>query len=118
VTFSVGLLARSLFYELAKFGGPPGWLVGAAVAGGTTVAMGRAATTWFDRGERLSGEALRRLSRSTTEGLIGRLSRGGRRQAPSRTILEAEVAQALAEMAPDPGTGVAEETPGDRTGEG
>ena len=103
-TFGIGLLARSLFYELIKFGGPPGWLVGAAVAGGTTVAMGRAAIAWFDRGEKLSGESLRRLSRSTTEGLIGRLGSGGRRRAPSRTALQGEVELALAEMTPEAGT--------------
>jgi GTP-binding protein Era len=100
-TFGIGLLARSLFYELTKFGGPPGWLVGAAVAGGTTVAMGRAATTWFERGEKLSGETLRRLSRATTEGLIGRLARSGRRRAPGRSVLLGEVEQALAEMTPE-----------------
>jgi GTP-binding protein Era len=100
-TFGIGLLARSLFYELIKFGGPPGWLVGAAVAGGTTVAMGRAAVVWFDRGEKMSGETLRRLSRTTTEGLIGRLSRSGRKRAPSRKVLEGEVQQALAEISPE-----------------
>jgi GTP-binding protein Era len=102
-TFGIGLLARSLFYELTKLGGPPGWLVGAAVAGGTTVAMGRAAIAWFERGERLSGETLRRLSRSTTEGLIGRLGRSSRRRAPGRSVLQGEVEQALAEMDPDGG---------------
>jgi len=101
-TFGIGLLARSLFYELAKFGGPPGWLVGAAVAGGTTVAMGRAATVWFERGEKLSGETLRRLSRSTSEGLIGRLGRGGRRRAPGRSAVHDEVEQALSEMEQEP----------------
>jgi GTP-binding protein Era len=100
-TFGIGLLARSLFYELTKFGGPPGWLVGAAVAGGTTVAMGRAATVWFERGEKVSGDTLRRLSQATTKGLIGRLGRRDRR-VPGRGTLKAEVEQALAEMAPEP----------------
>lgn len=103
-TFGIGLLARSLFYELTKFGGPPGWLVGAAVAGGTTVAMGRAAIAWFERGEKLSGETLRRLSRATTEALVGRLGRGGRRRAPGRNVLQSEVQQALTEMTSEAGT--------------
>ncbi len=101
-TFGMGLLARSLFYELTKFGGPPAWLVAAAVAGGTTVAMGRAAAVWFERGEKLSGETLQRLSRSTTEGLIGRLGQRGRR-APSRSVVQDDVRQALAEMEPEAG---------------
>jgi GTP-binding protein Era len=104
-TFGIGLLARSLFYELAKFGGPPGWLVGAAVAGGTTVAMGRAAAVWFERGEKMSGETLRRLSRVTTEGLIGRLGRRSRRRAPGRDALRGEVELALGEMTPAPEAG-------------
>ena len=100
-TFGIGLLARSLFYELTKFGGPPGWLVGAAVAGGTTVAMGRAAAAWFGHGEKMSGETLRQISRTTSEGLMGRLGRGGRTRAPSRKAFEGEVQQALAEISPD-----------------
>ena len=99
-TFGIGFLARSLFYELAKFGGPPGWLVAAGVAAGTTAALGRAAVLWFERGERLSADRLKRLSRATTEGLIGRLG-GGRRRAPSRSALQGDVQVALAEMEPE-----------------
>lgn len=96
-TFGIGFLARSLFYELSKFGGPPGWLVSAGVAAGTTLALGRAATVWFERGERMSGEALQRLSRSTSSGLMQRLG-SGRRRAPRRAELQSEVESALADM--------------------
>lgn len=99
-TFGIGFLARSLFYELTKFGGPPGWLVAAGVAAGTTAALGRGAVLWFERGERLSAETLQRLSRSTTDGLIGRLGRG-RWRAPSRRVLQDDVQIALAEIEPE-----------------
>jgi len=99
-TFGIGFLARSLFYELTKFSGPPGWLVAAGVAAGTTAALGRAAVLWFERGERLSAERLQRLSRTTTEGLIGKLGHG-RRRTPSRRALQGDVEVALAEMAPE-----------------
>lgn len=96
-TFGVGFLARSLFYELSKFGGPPGWLVSAGVAAGTTLALGRAAAVWFERGERMSGETLRRLSQATSGGLMKRLG-AGRRRAPRRAELQSEVESALADM--------------------
>ena len=96
-TFGIGFLARSLFYELSKFGGPPGWLVSAGVAAGTTLALGRAATVWFERGERMSGEALQRLSRSTAGGLMKRLG-SGRRRAPGRAELQSKVESALVDM--------------------
>ncbi|MDZ4158533.1 MAG: GTPase, partial [Anaerolineaceae bacterium] len=36
-TFGLGLLGRSIFYQLSKFGGPPGWLLASAIAASTTV---------------------------------------------------------------------------------
>lgn len=99
-TFGLGLLARSLFYELGKFGGPPGWLLGAAVAAGTTVAMGYAAAAWFDRGERLSRDSMRHVSLLVSQGLIDRLRNLGRHR-PKRITLQRQVTQALEEIAPD-----------------
>lgn len=98
-TFGLGLIGRSLFYELIKFGGPPGWLVAAAVASGTTVAMGAAAAAWFDRGERLSREAVGRISRSVSQSLIERLRGLGRRR-PQRITLRQQVEQALEDLPP------------------
>jgi GTP-binding protein Era len=97
--FGLGILGRTLFYELAKFGGPPAWLVAAAVAGGTTIAMGTAAAVWFDRGERLSGEATGRIARSVTQGLVGRLLPLGKRT-PKRITLRQQVDEALKDISP------------------
>jgi GTP-binding protein Era len=97
-TFGLGVLGRTLFYELSKFGGPPAWLVAAGVAAGTTMAMGTAAAVWFDRGERLSGEAIGRIARSVTRGIVGRLAPLGRRR-PTRITLRQQVDEALQEVA-------------------
>ncbi len=95
-TLGVGLLGRTLFHELAKLSGPPGWLVAAAVAAGTTSALGAAASAWFSKGERLSQDRIRRLSESVSQSLVMRL---GRRR-PRRQELERQVRIVLEETPP------------------
>jgi GTP-binding protein Era len=97
VTFGLGVLGRTVFYELSKFGGPPGWLVAAAVASGTTAAMGYAAAVWFERGERLSSDALGRIARAISGVVVERLKSLGRRR-PGRLTLRQQVNQALGEL--------------------
>lgn len=101
-TFGLGLLGRSLFYELSKFGGPPGWLVAGAVAAGTTVAMGVGAAAWFARGERLSREQMQRVARTIGREVIDRLRAAGRRPL-KRIVLQEEVGGALGEALPPSG---------------
>jgi small GTP-binding protein len=62
--FSLGLgfIGRTLFYELSKLGGPPGWLVAAGVASGVTVAMGYAVARWFESGTKVPLRSLRKIS--------------------------------------------------------
>jgi uncharacterized protein (DUF697 family) len=97
LTFGLGFLGRTLFYELSKLGGPPGWLVSAAVAAGTTAAIGYAVMIWFERGIKLSNESIKRISGIVGEVLIERLrALGGRR--PSRVKLQDRVRQALEEI--------------------
>jgi GTP-binding protein Era len=98
-TFGLGIVGRTVFYELSKFGGPPAWLVAAAVAGGTTIAMGSAAAAWFDRGERLSGEAMGSIARTVTQGIVGRLLPLGKRK-PKRITLREQVDEALKDISP------------------
>jgi GTP-binding protein Era len=101
--FGVGMLGRTLFYEVSKLGGPPGWLVAAAVAAGTTVAMGYASAVWFDRGERLSGEALARIARAVSQEVIDRLRGLGKRR-PGRITLRQRVSEALEELSASEGS--------------
>jgi len=94
-TFGLGLLGRTLFLELSKLGGPPGWLLAAAIASSTTVVMGRAAALWFERGERARASDLRAESRALTKRVLDALKKLGRR--PKREVLRREIEQALPE---------------------
>ncbi len=67
VSFGLGFLGRTVFYELSKLGGLPGWVLSAAVAVSMTVVMGYAAVIWFERGQRLSNESIQALSRQLTK---------------------------------------------------
>jgi small GTP-binding protein len=99
-TFGAAVLGRTLFYELSKFGGPPGWLVSAGVAVGTTAALGYASAVWFERGARLAPEDIRKIARATSESVVDRLKDLGRRR-PKRVTLKERIDQALQDL-PEP----------------
>lgn len=96
-SLGMGVLGRTLFYEISKLGGPPGWLVAAGVAASTTVAMGYAAAIWFEQGERLSRQALGRISRAVSEMLVERLRNIGRKK-PAKGDLQERLRQALEDL--------------------
>ena len=100
VTFGLGFLGRTLFQELSKLGGPPGWLLAAAIAASTTVVIGRAAAVWFERGERANASDLRAESRSLAKGMLQSLKRLGRLR-PHREAVRREVEAALPEAPPN-----------------
>jgi small GTP-binding protein len=100
-TFGLGLLGRTLFLELSKLGGPPGWLLAAAIATSTTVVMGRSAALWFERGERPKAAELRAESRSLAKTILESLKTLGRRK-PMRDVLQREVESALPETPSGP----------------
>jgi hypothetical protein len=79
-----------------RLGGPPGWLVAAAVAAGTTTALGYGAQAWFERGERLSRERLASLSRQVGERVARDLTSLGSRR-PGRITIEQRVEKTLAQ---------------------
>ena len=97
VTFGLGFLGRTLFQELSKLGGPPGWVLAAAIASSTTVVMGRAAAAWFERGERAKASDLRADSRGLAKRILQSLKKLGRRR-PQREIVEREVEAALSDV--------------------
>lgn len=94
VTFGLGFLGRTLFQELSKLGGPPGWLLSAAIASSTTVVMGYAAIVWFERGEKLTGESLAGLTKALTGTLINALKGLGSRK-PEKASLEQRLRETL-----------------------
>lgn len=97
VAFGIGFLGRTLFYELSRLGGIPGWVLAAAVASSTTVAMGYAAVRWFEKGERLSSEALKKLAGQVTQSLTGGLRGLGNRK-PARKVLQQQIEKSLGEI--------------------
>ncbi len=104
-TFGLGFLGRTLFQELSKLGGLPGWLLSSAIASSTTVVLGYAAVRWFDKGERLSREALKNLTQGMTTFMLDTLKNLGKRR-PGRQGLQQRIAESLEEspMAETPET--------------
>jgi small GTP-binding protein len=93
-TFGLGFLGRTLFQELSKLGGLPGWLLSAAIASSTTVVMGYAAVRWFEKGEKLSTEALKKLTQGMTATLLDTLKSFGKRK-PGQKGLRERITQSL-----------------------
>ena len=93
-TFGMGFLGRTLFQEFSKLGGLPGWLLSAAIASSTTVVMGYAAVRWFEKGEKLSTEALKKLTQGMTTSLLETLKGLGNRK-PGPKGLRERITQSL-----------------------
>ena len=93
-TFGLAFLGRTLFQELSKLGGLPGWLLSAAIASSTTVVMGYAAVRWFETGEKLSTEALKKLTQVMTAYLLDTLKGLGKRK-PGQKGLRERITQSL-----------------------
>jgi len=92
--FGLGFLGRSLFQQLSKLGGLPGWLLSAAIASSTTVVMGYAAVRWFETGQKLSAEALKKLTQGLTTTLLETLKSLGKRK-PGQKRLRERITQTL-----------------------
>jgi GTPase len=90
----MGFLGRSLFQQLSKLGGPPGWAVSAAVAAGTTVVIGYSAVLWFERGEPLTRGAFQRIAATVSQHVMESLRNLGRRR-PSRRTLSERIREAV-----------------------
>ncbi|MBN1303419.1 MAG: DUF697 domain-containing protein, partial [Anaerolineales bacterium] len=92
--FGLGFLGRSLFQQLSKLGGLPGWLLSAAIASSTTVVMGYAAVRWFETGQKLSAEALKKLTQGLTATLLETLKSLGKHK-PGQKRLRERITQTL-----------------------
>ncbi len=97
-TFGLGFLGRTLFQQLSKLGGIPGWALSAAVAASTTVVMGYAAAIWFESGEKVSGETLKALTKRITLYLVDALGKIAKK--PGQQSLQQKI-QASLETMPD-----------------
>ena len=74
-TIAGGVALRYLAAELGKLIPGPGWLIGAAITGLGTMAIGEVAIAYFDSGRRLTPRQLReryrRVLRRPRKGLAG-----------------------------------------------
>jgi GTP-binding protein Era len=76
--FGIAFAARTLYRQLAKVFGAPGWLVSSVVAATGTIAMGYGAMLWFERGEKPTPEALQNVMGQVGTYLRDQLSDGGK----------------------------------------
>lgn len=97
-TFGLGMLGRYLFQQLSKFAAVPGWILSSAIATSMTVVMGYAAIEWFEKGERISNEKFRELSRELSQSLVERMRKLFTRK-PSKKQLKQVVVDLVGEEA-------------------
>ncbi|MDQ7823018.1 MAG: GTP-binding protein [Candidatus Eremiobacteraeota bacterium] len=95
-TFGAGIAARTLFEQLSKLGGIPGWILAAAIASATTAAIGFTAEKWFEKGEKVSAATFSRMAKKLTDEIIPRLTSLGKKK-PDKEKLEKAITRALEE---------------------
>ena len=99
-TFGVGFIARMAYQQLSKLLGVPGWVLSAAIAAATTVAIGYGAMMWFAHGERPTRENLQTMATEIGSHLRDRLLELGEKR-PDRGTLRQRIGHALKEL-PNP----------------
>jgi len=95
-TFGLGMLGRTLFQQLSKAGGLPGWLLSSAIATSMTIVMGHASIIWFEKGEKVSGETMKILTTKITKQMITALKKK-RGKRPSKNEISQDVIDVLNE---------------------
>ena len=100
-TFGIGMIARTVYGQLSKALGVPGWVLSASIAASTTAVIGYAAMAWFSRGERPSQQALRKMVAGLTVHLRDSLVGLGKKR-PDRVTLRQRLTKALQDL-PDQG---------------
>lgn len=96
LTLGLGMIGRTLFQQLSKLGGVPGWLLSSAIASSMTVAMGYAAMQWFEKGERVNQKMMLEISRKLSVTLLARLKTAFKRK-PSKKKMEDAIGEILSE---------------------
>lgn len=96
-SFGIGWLARLLFREVSKLGGPPGWVLSASIATSATLTIGYGAINWFETGRRPTPAQLQEYARRSRSWLnidpgtpVERLSDLLEQQIPQQVELEDE----------------------------
>jgi small GTP-binding protein len=95
--FGLGFTARTVYHQLSKLLGVPGWVLSAAIAAATTVAIGYGAMMWFASGEKPTRETLHKITTDVAVYLRDQLLGLGERR-PDRGTLRQRVSQALRDL--------------------
>jgi len=95
--FGMGFIARAVYQQLSKLLGVPGWILSAAIAAATTVAIGYAAIMWFSLGEKPARETLKRMTGDVAGHLRGQLLGLGKRR-PDKATIRQRISLALEDM--------------------
>jgi small GTP-binding protein len=95
-TFGLGMIGRTLFQQLSKLGGVPGWLLSSAIASSMTAVMGYASMVWFEKGERVSQKAMLEMSKNLTATMLMKLKSTFKRK-PSKQKMEGTMGEILSE---------------------
>ena len=95
--FGIGMIGRTIYGQLSKVLGLPGWVLSASIAASTTVVIGYAAMIWFSRGERPSQQAMRKMVSEVTVHLRDSLLSLGKKR-PDRVTLRQRITQALQDL--------------------
>jgi small GTP-binding protein len=96
-TFGAGFAARAVYQQLSKLAGVPGWILSAAIAAATTVAMGYGAMVWFAYGEKPTRESLQRTASDVAVRLRNQLLGLGQKR-PDRGTVRQRITQALKDL--------------------
>lgn len=84
-----GVLARTVFGELSKLGGLPGWALSASIAGGTTVSIGVVVLRWFETGTKPDRKEVGRVASQFGKEVRERLMKLGRKKPSKDSVTEA-----------------------------
>ncbi|MGD8738038.1 MAG: 50S ribosome-binding GTPase [Anaerolineae bacterium] len=96
-TFGIGMIARTVYQQLSKVLGAPGWVLSASIAAATTVTIGYGAMVWFAHGERPTQDALKKTVIGIASYLRDQLITLGTRK-PNQETLRQRISQALQDL--------------------
>ena len=107
----VGVLARTIFGQLSKLGGVPGWALSASIAAGTTLSIGALVIEWFETGSKPKNADMGRMASSYSQ-RIGETLKGLGKKKPTKESLT-QALDGLLENEPPPELNSSEEEPTD-----
>ena len=96
-TFGLGFAARAVYQQLSKLAGAPGWILSAAIAAATTMAIGYGAMMWFSYGEKPTRESMQKTVTDVTVHLRDQLLGLGKKK-PDRGTVRQRITQTLKDL--------------------